>query len=428
MQDKIYFHLDANSAFLSWSAAYRTLILGESLDLRTIPSVVGGNQEKCHGIVLAKSVPAKKYGIQTGEPLISAQKKCPNLVIIPPDYHLYATTSKAFMEKLMQYSNNIIQYSIDEAWMEFTGCEHLWGSPVAFAHQLKEEIKQELGFTVNVGISTNKLLSKMAGGFKKPDRVHTLFPEEIPYKMWPLPVTELFWVGKATYTKLKKLGITTIGELAHADINIIRANLKKPGEIIYNYANGGELEEYVAERPNVKGYGNSMTAPWDITNYTFAEHILLSLCETTAARIRADNFRVSCVDIHLVYTNFEYIGTQCQLSSPTDVTEEIYRAAKTLLYRLWDGVNPVRQIGVHTSKVTVDSGRQYNVFDMYRYDRLERWDKTIDKIRARFGEDSVFRASYLKAPISHMSGGLDKERRTSVTVGIDLNKEQYIEV
>lgn len=328
----------------------------------------------------------------------------------------------------MQYSSNVIQYSIDEAWMQFTGYEHLWGNPVSFAHQLKEEIKQDLGFTVNIGISTNKLLSKMAGGFKKPDRVHTLFPEEIPYKMWPLPVTELFWVGKATYTKLKKLGITTIGELANADLDIIKENLKKPGEIIYNYANGGELEEYVAERPKVKGYGNSMTAPWDITNYSFAEHILLSLCETTAARIRADNFCVSCVNIHLVYSNFEYVGTQCQLCSPTDVTEEIYRAAKNLLYKLWDGVNPVRQIGIHTSKVTEDVGRQYNIFDMYRYDKLEKWNRTIDDIRARFGEDSLMRACYLKAPISHMSGGLDKERRTGITVGLDLSKEQYIEV
>lgn len=175
MYDKIYFHLDANSAFLSWSASYRCNILGDSVDLRNIPSVVGGDEEKRHGIVLAKSVPAKKYGIHTGESLVDARKKCPNLIVIPPDYHLYATASKAFMDKMRQYSDNVIQYSIDEAWMEFTGFEHLWGEPVVFAHQLKEEIKQDLGFTVNVGISTNKLLSKMAGGFQKPDRVHTLF-------------------------------------------------------------------------------------------------------------------------------------------------------------------------------------------------------------------------------------------------------------
>lgn len=428
MYDKIFFHLDANSAFLSWSASYKCNILGEKIDLRTIPSVVGGDEEKRHGIVLAKSVPAKKYGIHTGEALIDARKKCPNLTVIPPDYHIYATASKAFIDKLRKYSDNVIQYSIDEAWMEFTGFERLWGSPIAFAYQLKEEIKRELGFTVNVGISTNKLLSKMAGGFQKPDRVHTLFPEEIPRKMWPLPVTELFWVGRATYTKLKKLGITTIGELANADIELIKANLKKPGEIIWNYANGGELEEYVSERPQAKGYGNSLTAPWDVTNYAFSEQILLSLCETTAARIRADDVKVSCVDIHLVFTNFEYVGTQCQLTSPTDVTEEIYRAAKVLLHRLWDGINPIRQIGVHTSKVSEDTGRQYNFFDMYKYDRLEKWNKTIDEIRAKFGEDAVFRACYLKAPVSHMSGGLDKERRTGITVGIDLSKEQYIEV
>lgn len=427
MYDKIFFHLDANSAFLSWSAAYRVLILGEKLDLRTIPSVVGGDQEKRHGIVLAKSVPAKVYGIHTGEALTDARKKCPNLTVIPPDYHLYSTASRAFIEKLSKYSDNVIQYSIDEAWMEFTGFEHLWGDPVTFAHQLKEEIKQDLGVTVNVGISTNKLLSKMAGGFKKPDRVHTLFPEEIPRKMWPLPVTELFWVGRATYTKLKKLGITTIGELANADINIIRENLKKPGEIIYNYANGGELEEYVATLPKAKGYGNSLTAPWDVTTFDFAEHIPLSLCETTAFRIRADNVKIACVDIHLVFANFEYTGTQMQLNSATDVTEEIYRAARNLLHRLWDGKNPIRQIGVHTSKVTETAGRQYNFFDLYKYDQLEKWNKTVDQIRERFGEDSIFRACYLNGAISHMSGGLDKERRTGITVGLNLSKEQYIE-
>lgn len=191
--------------------------LGEKVDLRNIPSIVGGDQESRHGIVLAKSVPAKKYKIQTGEPIIDAKKKCPHLVIIPPDYSLYVKASRAFISKLQEYCDHAIQYSIDEAWCNFEGYDSLYGQHqmIAFARQLKEEIKRELGFTVNIiGVSTNYLLSKMAGDFSKPDKVHTLFPDEIVQKMWPLPVSDLFYVGPATTRKLHTLGISTIGQLA----------------------------------------------------------------------------------------------------------------------------------------------------------------------------------------------------------------------
>ena len=173
------FHIDANSAFLSWSAAYRTNILGESTDLRTIPSIVGGDQEKRHGIVLAKSIPAKKYDIQTGEPVVSAVKKYPDLVVIPPDYGLYVSASKALIGILKRYSDQVIQYSIDEAWIVFDGYESLYGKGqmVALAHDIRNEVREKLGFTVNVGVSSNLLLAKMAGDFSKPDKVHTLFPK-----------------------------------------------------------------------------------------------------------------------------------------------------------------------------------------------------------------------------------------------------------
>ena len=176
MIDHYVFHVDVNSAFLSWSASYRVNILGEKIDYRTLPAIVGGDQGTRHGIVLAKSMPAKKYDIQTGEPIVSAKQKCPELVILPPDYHLYIQASKALMDILNKYSDNVTQYSIDEAWAEFSGFQGLYGGIVTFANELREEIKNELGFTVNIGVSTNKLLAKMAGDFKKPDLVHTLFP------------------------------------------------------------------------------------------------------------------------------------------------------------------------------------------------------------------------------------------------------------
>lgn len=420
------FHIDANSAFLSWSAAYRVNILGEKQDLRLIPSIVGGDQEKRHGIVLAKSTPAKKYGIKTGEAIVTARQKCPKLVVVPPDYGLYVSASRALIEKLRQYTDQVIQYSIDEAWAVFDGYEKLYGygQMVQLAHELKEEIKRELGFTVNIGISTNFLLSKMAGDFSKPDKVHTLFPEEIEKKMWPLPVSELFFAGKATTAKLHRLGIYTIGELARADEDMIRAHLKKPGEIIQGYAKGKDLQPYMFTHEANKGYGNSLTAPVDIVTEEYAWHLMLSLCETVGMRLRSDHVKISVVSVHITTCEFQYANKQMQLLTPTDVTEEIYAAACRIFKKLWDKRTPVRQIGVHTSKVESDAGRQYNLFDLQRYDRLEIMNRTIDKIREKYGEDAVFRASFLKSNVAHMSGGLDKERRSGVTLGIDVMNEK----
>lgn len=426
MAGRFIFHVDVNSAFLSWSAAYRVSVLGEKEDLRLIPSIVGGDREKRHGIVLAKSVPAKSYGIQTGEAIVTALQKCPNLVVIPPDYGLYVSASRAFIQKLKSYSDNVIQYSIDEAWAVFDGFEELYGrgQMVKFAYDLKEEIKEELGFTVNIGISTNFLLSKMAGDFSKPDKVHTLFPEEIEKKLWPLSVSELFFVGRATTQKLFSLGIKTIGELANADEQMIKAHLKTPGLVIQSYARGGDLEPYMFTHDTNKGYGNSMTAPRDIVTEDYARHLLLSLCETVGARLRADSVKISVVAVHITTCEFGYYNKQMQLTAATDVTEEIFEAACRVFRRLWDRKTPIRQIGVHTSKVQADVGRQYNLFDMQRFDRLEVLNRTIDKIRSQFGEDSVQRASFLRGDTSHMSGGLDKERRSGVTLGIDVEGEK----
>ncbi len=419
------FHIDANSAFLSWSAAYRVSVLGEKTDLRMIPSIVGGDQEKRHGIVLAKSTPAKKYDIKTGEAIVTAKKKCPGLVVIPPDYGLYVSASRAFIEKLKQYTDQVIQYSIDEAWAVFDGFKKLvvQGQMVSFAYKLKDEIKEELGFTVNIGVSTNFLLSKMAGDFSKPDKVHTLFPEEIKKKMWTLPVSELFFVGKATTAKLHKLGIYTIGELAQADEDMIRAHLKTPGKIIQGYARGEDLQPYMFTHEANKGYGNSLTAPVDVVTEEYAKHLMLSLCETVGMRLRGDNVKISVVSVHITTFEFQYAHKQMQLLTPTDVTEEIYAAACQIFKKIWDGRTPLRQIGVHTSKVESDAGRQYNLFDLQKYDRLEVLNRTIDTIRDKYGEDSIFRAGFLKSNVSHMSGGLNKERRSGVTLGINVDGE-----
>lgn len=426
MKDRFVFHVDVNSAFLSWSAAYKVSVLGEGEDLRLVPSIVGGDQEKRHGIVLAKSMPAKKYGIQTGEAIVTAIQKCPNLVVIPPDYGLYVRASGAFIRKLKQYSDHVIQYSIDEAWVVLEGFEGLYGrgQMVRLAHELKEEIKAELGFTVNIGISTNFLLSKMAGDFSKPDKVHTLFPEEMERKMWVLPVSELFFVGRATTQKLFSLGIRTIGELAKADEQMIRAHLKTTGVVIQGYARGEDLAPYMFEHEANKGYGNSMTAPRDIVTEEYARHLLLSLCETVGARLRADGVKISAIAVHITTYDFCHANRQMQLAVATDVTEELYENACRIFRLLWDGKTPIRQIGVHTTKVQTDVGRQYNLFEGQRFDRLETLNRTVDSIRQKFGEDAVLRAGFLRGDISHMSGGLDRERRSGVTLGIDVEGEK----
>ena len=284
--EKVIFHIDVNSAFLSWEAVYRLREQEGTIDLREIPCAVGGDKSKRHGIILAKSLSAKACGVCTGEPLTEALKKCPGLTVVPAHHSLYRQYSKKFMGILREYTPDVQQYSIDEAFMDMSGMERLIGEPEAFAHKLKNRISRELGFTVNIGISSNKYLAKMASDFEKPDKVHTLFPEEIQEKMWPLPVSDLIFVGRSTRDVLNKLGIYTIGQLAATDVEILRHHLKKQGETIWEFANGRDssLVEPVPE--GNKMYGNSTTVAFDITDEDTARMVLLSLCETVSSSLR----------------------------------------------------------------------------------------------------------------------------------------------
>ena len=412
MNQNVFFHIDVNCAYLSWTAAHLIHHLGETQDLRQIPSAVAGDIKTRHGIILAKSIPAQNCGIKTGDPIFSAQEKCPGLFLIPPDYGLYIQCSRALIELLKKFSPQVEQYSIDEAWMDMSNSQSLFGTPVAVADLIREKVFKELGFTINIGISSNRLLAKMASGFQKPHRTHTLFPEEIPKKLWPLPVSKLFYVGRATKKKLHTLGIQTIGELAHADPAILKAHLKKHGEVIHNFANGLDqnlLNPHIL--PN-KGYGNSMTVPYDVTTFAQARPVLLSLCETVCARLRADNVHISCVSVTATDYTFSHWSHQMQLLGETNITEELFEAACLLLEEMWDLHTPLRQIGVSTSHVSPHSHRQYNLFDGTRYDQLEVLGHTVDQIRKRYGEDAIFRARFLNEKIPHMAGGLDKERRS----------------
>lgn len=407
----IIFHIDVNSAFLSWEAVFRLKHRGGTLDLRQIPAAVGGDMTMRHGIILAKSIPAGKYGVRTGESIPEAKKKCPNLMLVPPNYSLYERCSAAFMSILREYSDVVEQYSIDEAFVDMSTTCHLFGTPEETAGQIRERICQELGFTVNIGISENKLLAKMASDFRKPNRVHTLYAHEIREKMWPLPVSDLFFVGRATAKRLLDLGIRTIGELAQADPVMLRDYLKKQGEVIWGFANGIDCSPVLSEAPANKGYGNSTTAPFDVTDRENAEKILLALAETVGTRLRQDNVQIEIVAVGIRFTDLSYVSHRKILSSSTNITGEIYRAACELFRVLWNGA-AIRHLGIHTCRVqSGEFARQLSLFDEVDYGKLMKADETMDNIRSRYGIDSVKRAVFLNQPIDHMCGGISREKR-----------------
>lgn len=411
MPTPVIYHIDVNSAFLSWEAAHRLSQDSSATDIRLIPSVIGGSEENRHGIVLAKSPSAKAFHIHTGEPLVNARRKCPELMVIPPNYALYVSNSHKFIELLHAYAPVVEQYSIDEAFCDMTGTSRIYGSPVEFAEKLKNMIAEELGFTVNIGVSSNRLLAKMASDFEKPNRVHTLFPEEIPAKMWPLPVDDLFFVGRSTSKRLHTIGIHSIGELAACDVTLLQNHLKKQGEIIWNYANGRDVELVKDYKRANKSYGNSITISYDVTDAETAKIFLLSLCETIGARIRMDGAFISMVSVSIVDFNFHRQSHQMQLTGATNVTEVIYTSACQLFDQLWNH-EPIRQIGVSTGHITDSDNRQYDLFDTEKNEKLSKLNAAIDSIRTRYGEDSIQRARFLNAEQSHMAGGLSKEKRT----------------
>lgn len=283
--DKLFFHIDVNSAFLSWTSV-ENLKTGKGIDLRTVPSIIGGDSSKRHGIVLAKSIPAKKYHIETAEPIGSALKKCPSLIIAPPDHAMYQRYSQALMEHLASFCPDLEQVSIDECYMDYTPIASHYDSPAAAAALIKDSVYEKLGFTVNVGISDRKVLAKMASDFRKPNLVHTLFCSELRTKLWPLPISRLFLCGRSSVETLSKLGIVTIGDLALSNPAIVTAHLKSHGQTLWNYANGIDDSEVVTQETEAKGIGNSTTLSADVTDLPAARLVLLSLSESVAARLR----------------------------------------------------------------------------------------------------------------------------------------------
>lgn len=391
-----------NSAFLSWEAAKRVKN-GES-DIREIASCIGGDPTTRRGVVLAKSNEAKKYGVKTGEPLSFSLRKCPHLQIFRPDFKLYKSCSRAFKSICKLYSPTMEEFSIDECFLDMTGIAKDYNRAVNLAHEIKDRIKNELGFTVNVGIGENKLCAKMASDFEKPDKVHTLFQSEVPTKMWPLPVGDLLFVGGASAKKLNSIGIHKIGQLANAKVEFLSEHFGNKRSIyMHNFANAVDDSPVVSERPEPKGYSNSVTLEENLSSIKEADIVLLALSDAVTGHMRKDGNKAHSISVGIRFLNFKNISHQMSFSEPLSTTKEVYEAAKKLLRELWRDRRPIRLISISLTNLTKLSGcRQLSFFDEpskrveVSKKSDERVDKVIDALRKRYGFDVIKRGGVMK--------------------------------
>ena len=397
--EKLIFHVDVNSAYLSWEAA-RRVANGEP-DIRLVPAVIGGDREKRTGVVLAKSIPAKKFGIKTGEPIGMALRKCPDLFIARPDFKLYEENSKKFMDVCREYAPVLEKASIDECYLDMSGTHQIYPDPVALAHTIKDRIRNKYGFTVNVGIGENKLLAKMASDFEKPDKVHTLFLNEIPRKLWPLPVGELFTVGGATADKLRKAKIMTIGDLAHTDLARVQMIVGvKMGKHIHDYANGIDPAPVLSEPEEAKGYSISTTLEEDVKKASQAYPVLLALADSVTARIRSDGAKAYCVAVTIRDNSFKTRSHQKSLTDPTDISREVYEISKDLFDELWDGATPLRLLGIAMTNITREETVQFSLFRDESKEKSRKLDRAKDALNAKFGAATIVRGSSIQSKIA----------------------------
>lgn len=391
-------HVDVNNAFLSWLAVYK-LNNGEKIDIREQIAVIGGDETKRSGIVLAKSQKAKQFGIVTGETLYSARSKCKNVQVYQGDFKIYREYSNKLFQLLSEYTDKIERFSIDECFLDMT--QYLRNDTlINRAMEINKRVKEELGFTVNVGVSHNKLLAKMASDFTKPDKVHTLFENEIPKKMWKLPISELFMLGRKTVPKLYNMNIKTIGDLAHANQNLLVKKFGKHGKMMWEYANGIDNSEvqYIKEKP--KSIGNSVTLPIDLIEKEKIEEILLTLTEQVAYRLRKQDLLANSVNIQLRTKNFEDFSHQTKLDCSTASTKEIMKKAKQLLTEKFKNGMAIRLVGLRVDNLVSKEELQISLFqNTEEHQKQEKLDKVIDKLNEKYGGNSITRAGKMNINI-----------------------------
>lgn len=374
---RVIFHIDVNSAFLSWIAVKQ--VREGKPDLRLVPSVVSGDPSDRRSIITAASMPAKKRGIKTAQPVSMALRTCPDLVIVRGDWAWYKTCSEQFAAICRDYSPVLQKFSIDECFLDMT--LHLGRrDPVAVATELKNRIRTELGFTVNVGIGPNKLLAKMASDFEKPDKVHTLWTEEIPSKMWPLGVRELLWVGRRTEERLVAYGIRTIGDLARLNTGpLARLVGLRTARQLHESANGRDESPVETDFQEAKSYSAERTFAQDISTAKELDRALFNVACIVAHRIRRDNFKAACVSVFIKHRDFSVAQRQGQMTRPTDVTALILGEARQLVSTLWNGVTPLRQVGLGVSKLTHETDLQLSLFEDPKLEYYRQWDREYDE-------------------------------------------------
>lgn len=386
--NKYIMHIDVNNAFLSWTAV-EFLKNGVKEDIRLIPAVIGGDEETRHGVVLAKSNIAKQFGIKTGETLYQAKKKCPQIRIFPTRHELYKQYSDSLYKLLLIYTNKIERFSIDECFIDFSDIIKTRQDFMKLALELSQKIKKELLFTVNIGLSDNKILAKMASDFEKPDKIHTLYKEEIKEKIWDMPIEELFMVGKKSAVKLRSIGINKIGDLANSNKKIIIKRFGKFGATIWDNANGINNDEVVYEEEIPKSVGNSITLPRDYNNIDELNKVLLSLSEKVGYRVRKYGLKGYTVGVQIKTNEFITYSHQKKLNKPTSNTQEIYNVAKELLEGLF-GNQPVRLIGVKLDNLTDNEFNQISMFDEpIKKQKNSKLDIVIDNIKDKYGYESI---------------------------------------
>lgn len=388
--EKQILHIDVNNAFLSWTAV-DMLKQGNEIDIREIPAIIGGDESKRSGIVLAKSMKAKECGIRTAETIYQARLKCPNLKIFKSNFKIYRQYSDALYNLLLQYTNQIERFSIDECFLDMTNYL-MKDTLLNKAKEISKRVKEELGFTVNIGVANNKLLAKMASDFTKPDKIHTLYPKEIAQKMWPLSISELFMLGKKTVPKLYNLQIKTIGDLAKADKKMLEKKFGKHGIMMWEYANGIDNSEVKYEKENPKGIGNSITLPQDISEIKKLEEILLALTEQVTYRLRRYQLLANTVNVQLRTKDFQDTSHQGKLLIATSTTKEIYHKAKELLEQMYRKGMAIRLIGVRVDNLIEKEEQQLSLFQNEENEKQKKLDRTIDELKEKYGYNSITRA------------------------------------
>ncbi len=411
-------HADLNSCYASIECAQKP-------EWRNVPLVVGGEKELRHGIILAKNELAKKAGIKTGEAIWQAQKKCPSLVVVPPHYALYKEYCDKARNIYLQYTDMVESFGPDECWLDVTGSIHLFGDGEKIANEIRNRMKAELDITVSVGVSWNKIFAKFGSDYKKPDAVTVITPDNYRNIVWPCPVSDLLFVGSATSRRLRNGGIYTIGEIAQSGLQHMRNALGKNGEALYYAAaglDGTPVKKYYESEP-IKSVGNSTTPPRDLKNLQDARLILYSLSDSVAKRLRTYGLACTGVQIHLRDTELHTIERQKQFGRPVSTAYEICNAGLALLQAHWDFHLPLRSIGIRgINLIPAEKEIQTSLFfEEKRIQNKEILEITADKIREKYGKESICRALILS---DSTLGQTNKAETAPIPFAAAMHREQ----